>query len=90
MNVQNSSPVSARGTLGEVSRIKHHTLEAEEAQTRRDPIKALTELALLVGAVKAWLAKHHDSITLADLERTGDSYVEQPALESRARIGLSA
>lgn len=57
-----------RGELGELSKIYEEILEALDAEAQNASIMTLVELSDLVGALKAYLAKHHSSMTLDDLE----------------------
>ena len=56
-----------RGEVGEASKIKEETDEFMDSVEQGASIMALVELADLIGAVKAYLAKHHPSMTLDDL-----------------------
>ena len=60
--------VIPRGQVGEVSKILEEALEAVDAEAQGADIMILVELADLLGAVKAYLAKHHPTLTLADLD----------------------
>lgn len=57
-----------RGELGELSKVYEEVLEALDAEAQGSSIMALVELSDLLGAVRAYLAKHHPSIGLEDLE----------------------
>lgn len=57
-----------RGELGELSKIYEEILEALDAEAQGASVMTLVELSDLVGALKAYLAKHHNSISLEDLE----------------------
>ncbi len=57
-----------KGTLGELSKVQEEVLEALDAESQNSSIMALVELSDAVGAIKAYLAKHHPSVTLSDLE----------------------
>jgi len=57
-----------RGEVGELSKVYEEILEALDAEAQGATVMALVELSDLVGALKAYLAKHHPSITLEDLE----------------------
>lgn len=61
--------VIARGHLGEISKVVEEALEAADAAAQGADIMVLVELADLIGAVKSYLAQHHPSIDLADLEK---------------------
>jgi hypothetical protein len=56
-----------KGELGESSKILEEVLELIDAETQDCVIMGLVELSDLIGAVNAYLAKHHPGITLADL-----------------------
>ncbi len=57
-----------KGELGEISKIYEEVLEALDAEDQSSSVMVLVELADLIGAVKAYLARHHSSISLEDLE----------------------
>jgi hypothetical protein len=57
-----------RGEVGELSKIYEEILEALDADAQGSSVMTLVELADMVGALKAYLAKHHPSLTLEDLE----------------------
>ena len=59
----------ARGTFGEISKIREELAELEDAAAQGSKIMALVELSDLIGAVRGYLAKHHPGTTLEDLER---------------------
>lgn len=56
-----------RGVFGEPSKIFEECDEFADALQQGVAVMALVELADLVGAIKGYLAKHHPSITLDDL-----------------------
>lgn len=56
-----------RGTLGDFSKIEEEVDEMRESIEQCNPIMALVEMSDLLGAMKAYLAKHHPSINLLDL-----------------------
>lgn len=58
-----------KGVFGEASKIREETEEFMDAVEQGVSIMSLIELADLCGAIKAFLAKYHPSITLADLEK---------------------
>lgn len=58
-----------RGEVGELSKVYEEILEALDADAQGASIMALVELSDLVGALKAYLARHHPSMTLEDLEK---------------------
>ena len=57
-----------RGEVGELSKVYEEILEALDAEAQGSTVMAIVELADMLGALKAFLAKHHPSITLQDLE----------------------
>lgn len=61
-----------RGEVGEISKIVEEALEAADAEEQNADIMILVELSDLIGAVKAYLAQHHSSVTLEDLEIMAD------------------
>lgn len=56
-----------KGVLGEPSKIVEELNEFIDAVDQNVSIMALVELADMIGAVEAYLAKHHPSMTLDDL-----------------------
>lgn len=56
-----------RGTLGDFSKIEEEVDELRESIEQCNPIMALLELSDLLGAMRAYLAKHHPTINLVDL-----------------------
>lgn len=61
-----------RGVFGEDSKIFEEVDEFADALDQGVVLMALIELSDLVGAIKGWLAKHHPSITLADLDKMAE------------------
>jgi len=57
----------AKGELGELSKIQEELDELRDAEAQGVKIMALVEASDLIGAIDAWLAKHHPQTTLADL-----------------------
>lgn len=57
-----------RGEVGELSKVLEEALEALDAEAQGADIMVLVELADLVGAIKAYLARHHATLTLDDLD----------------------
>lgn len=57
-----------RGVVGDLSKVLEEALEAVEAEEQGAEVMVLVELADLIGAIRAYLAKHHPSFTLEDLE----------------------
>lgn len=60
--------VIPKGEVGELSKILEEAYEAIDADSQGAAVMTLVELSDLIGAVKAYLAKHHPSMTLDDLE----------------------
>jgi hypothetical protein len=56
-----------KGTLGEVSKIQEEVLELQDAVDQGIKVMQLVELSDLVGAVKLFLEKHHQGVTIWDL-----------------------
>lgn len=56
-----------KGVLGEASKVREEVEEFMDAVEQGVSIMALVELADLMGAVIAYLAKHHPTMTLQDL-----------------------
>lgn len=56
-----------KGVVGEVSKIEEEFLEFKDALKQDNPPMAMIELADQIGAIEAWLEKHHPSITLDHL-----------------------
>lgn len=57
-----------RGKFGEASKIFEEVDEFADALDQKVAVMQLVELSDLVGAIKGWLAKHHPSITIHDLD----------------------
>jgi N-acyl-D-aspartate/D-glutamate deacylase len=58
-----------RGVFGDDSKIYEEIDEFVDALDQGVAIMALVELSDVIGAIEGWLAKHHPSITLADLAK---------------------
>jgi phosphoribosyl-ATP pyrophosphohydrolase len=56
-----------KGVYGEASKITEEAAEFADAVAQGVSVMALVELADLMGAVEAYLAKHHPSVSMADL-----------------------
>jgi hypothetical protein len=56
-----------KGEIGHSSKILEEVLELIDAESQGAKIMALVELSDLIGAVDAYLARHHPGTTLADL-----------------------
>lgn len=72
-----------KGVLGEASKVREELEEFLDATEQDCSIMALLELSDLVGAIKAYLAKHHPSIGLLDLVQM--SRITERAFKSGAR-----
>lgn len=58
-----------KGELGELSKIQEELHEAVDAQNQDVKVMVLVELSDMVGALQAYLDKHHPGTTLADLQK---------------------
>lgn len=58
-----------RGEVGELSKIKEEIEEALDAQMQYSQLMILVELSDAVGAIEAYLMKHHPSLSLQDLQK---------------------
>lgn len=56
-----------KGVLGELSKIYEEMDEVKDAESQGAHIMVLLELSDLIGAIQAYLLKHHKSITIMDL-----------------------
>lgn len=72
-----------KGVLGEASKVLEETNEFVDAAAQGVSIMALVELSDLVGAIEAYLAKHHPSMSLDDLRAM--SFVTKRAFENGRR-----
>ena len=72
-----------KGTLGELSKVQEELDEALDAQEQGVSIMLMVELSDMVGALEAYLAKHHPSVTLEDLRKM--AAVTRRAFESGRR-----
>lgn len=61
-----------KGTLGEPSKIFEEVEEFRDALEQKCYIMALVELSDLIGAIEAYLKRHHRDITLHDLKIMSD------------------
>lgn len=57
-----------RGELGEISKIQEELLELQDAMVQGSKIMAAVELADMLGAIQAFMAKHLPGTTLTDLQ----------------------
>lgn len=57
-----------RGKFGEASKILEEADEFADATDQKVVLMQLIELSDMVGAIKGFLAKHHPSITIHDLD----------------------
>lgn len=58
-----------KGKLGEISKIREELEELEDAAAQGCKVMELVELSDMVGAIKAYLRKHHHGTKLFDLEK---------------------
>lgn len=72
-----------RGELGEPSKIREELEEFMDAIDQNCSVMALLELSDLLGAIRAYLAKHHPSISLLDLLQMAK--ITERAFKSGAR-----
>lgn len=56
-----------KGALGELSKVHEEVLEALDAEEQGCALMVLQELSDAVGAIEAYLQKHHPSLSLNDL-----------------------
>lgn len=61
-----------RGILGDASKIREETEEFMDSVEQGCQIMALVELSDLLGAVDAYLAKHHPGISREDLSKMNE------------------
>jgi hypothetical protein len=62
-----------KGVLGEVSKIEEEFLEFKDSLKQDNPAMAFIELADQLGAIEAWLERHHPSITMKHLVNMKDA-----------------
>lgn len=56
-----------KGVYGELSKIQEEILEALDADKQNCDVMVLVELSDTIGAIEAYLEKHHPTITLDSL-----------------------
>jgi hypothetical protein len=56
-----------KGKVGEISKIREEVEELIDSEEQGNKIMALVELSDIVGAIQAYINKHHSSITFDDL-----------------------
>lgn len=56
-----------RGELGKLSKIQEELSEAFDAENQKNPVMLILELSDMIGAIDAYLQKHHPTISLDDL-----------------------
>lgn len=61
-----------KGKRGEASKVAEECAEFIDALDQGSSVMALMELSDLYGAMRAWLANHHPSISMADLAVMND------------------
>ena len=62
----------AKGQLGELSKLAEEFAELVDAAEQGVKIMELVELSDLVGAIRAYLRRHHRGVTLDDLVAMSD------------------
>lgn len=73
-----------RGEYGEVSKILEEVLELQDAAEQGVKIMELCELSDIIGAITAYIGKHHAGITLDDLVKM--AFVTSRAFEAGTRV----
>lgn len=73
----------SKGVFGELSKVQEELDEAWDALEQDCPVMVLVELSDLIGAVAGYLAKHHPSISIGDLEQM--ALITKRAFESGHR-----
>jgi hypothetical protein len=61
-----------RGVIGELSKVHEEVLEALDAEAQGADLMVLQELSDIVGAIRLYLANHHPTLALHDLEIMAD------------------
>ena len=61
-----------KGEIGEASKIEEEFWEFQDALTQGAVVMQLCELSDMLGAIDAWLAKHHPSVKIEDLLKMSD------------------
>lgn len=61
-----------KGQYGEASKIKEEAEELIDSIAQGSKLMALQECSDLYGAIRAYLAKYHPTITMSDLEKMSD------------------
>lgn len=61
-----------KAQVGTVGKVLEEALEAVDADEQHAAVMVLVELSDVIGAVKAYLAAEHPTVTLADLEVMAD------------------
>lgn len=61
-----------KGKRGEASKVAEECAEFIDACDQDSAIMALVELSDLYGAMRSWLANHHPTMTMADLQIMND------------------
>lgn len=56
-----------KGVYGELSKVQEEILEALDASKQNCDVMVLVELSDAIGAIEAYLEKHHPTITLDSL-----------------------
>ena len=66
-----------KGVYGELSKVQEEILEALDADKQNCDVMVLVELSDTIGAIEAYLEKHHPTITL-------DSLIQMSNITKRA------
>lgn len=61
-----------KGTLGELSKVREELEELLDAEKQGAVIMQLCEASDLVGALRAWLTRHHPGVSFPDLVQMAD------------------
>lgn len=56
-----------KGEIGELSKVFEEVEEALDAETQGSKVMVLVELSDMLGAIEAYLEKHHPGMQLTDL-----------------------
>ena len=72
-----------KGMIGELSKIQEELDEAEDAEKQGCKLMVLLELSDMLGAIEAYLEKHHPDFRLMDLKKMSD--ITRRAFKSGAR-----
>lgn len=59
----------SKGELGEITKIREELDELIDAEAQGVRVMALVEMSDLIGALRAYLNRHHPGFTVSDLEK---------------------